>query len=64
MKTISFGDTSLPVTDSYPQLKDMPEILENDTLKLNEIKYQAVGYHLVGIQMKFNEGVTSPFFQT
>ena len=63
MKTISFGDTSLPITDSYPELKNIPEILETDTLKLNEIKYQS-GTYLRGIQIKFKDGVTSPFFQT
>ena len=64
MKTIAWGDTSLPVTQSYPKLEDMQELLQYPTLTLETVKYQEFVDLLFGIQLVFKEGLETPLFQT
>ena len=63
MKTIAWGNTTLPVTQSYPKLEDMQELLQYPTLTLETVKYKH-GNLLQGIQLVFKEGLNTPLFQT
>ena len=64
MKTIAWGDTSLPVTQSYPKLEDMQELLQYPTLTLETVKYQENDGYFYGIQLEFKEGLETPLIQT
>ena len=37
MKTISWGDPKMRVTDSYPKLEDMQELMQYETLTLETV---------------------------
>ena len=70
MKTIAWGDTSLPVTESYPELKDMEQLLQFQSLSLKQINYlyDKNRYRLVlfdGIQLEFREEeLKTPMFRS
>ena len=43
MKKISWGDSSLPVTLSYPKLEYMQELLENESLTIKRFDFREGG---------------------
>jgi len=64
MKNITFGDTSLPVTQSYPELEDMRELLQYPTLTLEKIDIYKDGGGIDGLKLRFKEGLETPLFKT
>jgi len=68
MKTISWErqDTSLPVTQSFPELEDMPELLQYQTLTLDKIDIERENgyYDIRGLKLHFKEGLETPLLRT
>ena len=55
MITLTFGDESLPVTQSYPMFEDMEELQKYETLKVAEVELyeEEYGNWLHSIHLKF-----------
>ena len=44
IETIVWGDTTLPVTDSYPNYEDMQELSNYKSLTLETVKFELANY--------------------
>ena len=56
------------MTESYPKLEDMQELLQYQSFTLETVQYmEAIDYQeswFDGVQLKFREGFETPLFQT